>query len=194
MAALARVWLKTATALSAACWQGAPDGPQSFAIRSGDPAQHLEVRYYLTGPFGGYGAYVSGADEDAAWHIPLRVDPLRVDPVKQRPATDGTPALRMKAILYAPGCQFSLLSVDLAASTARSATFERHPLPTITLEGRIWPAPATGHSFDVAINYLAQWDHAFFGFADGIVQSFTLAQTPLQTDGAFKITIPDFSQ
>jgi hypothetical protein len=104
-------------------------GAESFTIRSGvGPTGRTEVRYFLTGPFGGYGAFVRGAEADGTYRIPL--------------TQNGKPANTLKAILYARGCQFSLISMDLATTPTRSAMFECLPLSTITLSGQVSPPPS----------------------------------------------------
>ena len=108
-------------------WSGVVYGADSFIIiRSGAAtAGRTEVRYYLTGAFGGYGSFVRNPDKDDAYRIPLEQEGRRVN--------------TLKAILYAAGCQFTILSVDLKTNPTRSMTFECRQLPTIPLSGRISP-------------------------------------------------------
>jgi hypothetical protein len=143
----------------------------------------------LTGAFGGYGGYVRDVENDGACRIPLFVDRYT-----ERAGKNGTPAKSLKAILYAPGCQFSLLSVDLTATPTRSATFECRHLSTITLRGTISPPLPNLGALDIEVFYLAPWDHKFFGFADGAVQQFSVGKTPLNARGRFQLDIPDFSK
>jgi len=79
-------------------------GAQSFTIRTKGVASAVEVRYQLVGSFGAYGSFVQHVDKDGAYRIPLVPDHL--DP----PATE--PAKKLKAIIWASGCQFQLISVD----------------------------------------------------------------------------------
>lgn len=136
-----------------------------FMIRCAGAIGRAEVRYFLTGAFGGYGGFVRDADRDGVYRIPLFVD-RRTEQADKR----GTPAESLKAILYSPGCQFELLSVDLKATSNRTANFGCRPLPTIRLSGRILPLPTDAGPLDIRILYLAAWDHAFFGFLDGAVE------------------------
>ena len=175
------MWDRKAVALWAVFCCGVACGAESFTIHSGAATtSRTEVRYFLTGVFGGYGAFVREADEDGAYRIPL--------------AQDGKLAKTVKAILYAPGCQFSLISMDLTTPT-RSATFECRRLSTITLNGRISPPPSRPSALDVEIRYQSLWGLKFFGLLDGgIVQQFSVGKAPLLAGGRFQIEIPDFSK
>ena len=41
---------------------------------------------------------------------------------------------------------------------------------------------------------MAFWSHEFFGIGDGPVVEFVVGKAPLQSDGRFEISIPDFSR
>jgi hypothetical protein len=157
-----------------------PITAETFTIRSAPPLGRIEVRYFLTGVFGGYGGFIQDPDKDGAYSIPLQ--------------QDRKPAESLKAILYAPSCQFDILSLDLLSNPTRSATFECRHLPTISLRGRISPLPLAGERLFLTISYEAWWDHHFFGFADGMVQSFKVGTAFVQSDGHFQVQIPDFSK
>jgi hypothetical protein len=149
----------------------------------------MEVRYFLSGAFGGFGGSVRETDEDGVYQIPLFVDPQT-----ERAGEKWTPAEFLNAILYAAGCQFKLLSVDLKATEIRTATFACTPLPRLTLNGRILPPVPDPGGANVEILYMASWDHRFFGILDGFVQQFSVGNTRLAADGRFQVEIPDFSK
>jgi hypothetical protein len=182
-------WIATAVALSIAYSCGCSTAPESFSIRSPGGGKNLEIHYFLTGAFGGYGGFVRDAEGDGACRIPLGVD-RRTERISAR----GTPAETLKAILYAPGCQFYLLSVDLRTSSSRTATFECNPLPTVSIKGALSQFPSDRGALDVEIFYLALWGFEFFGYVDGPIQEFKVGAAPLQADGRFQIAIPDFSR
>ena len=180
---------KTLVLWAILCCDSLPGAAESFTIRSPAAIGRIEVRYFLTGTFGGYGGRVRDSDEDGSYRIPLFVDPQT-----ERVGEKGTPAESLKAILYAPGCQFNLLSVDLKATIIRTATFTCTPLPYITLNGRISPPVPDPERTDVKIEYMASWDHRFFGFFDGVVQEFSIGNTRPAADGRFQVEVPDFSR
>lgn len=99
-------------------------------------------------------------DKDGAYRIPLE--------------ENGSPANSLKAILYAPGCQFTLVSVDLTSTPTRSATFECRQLSTITLRGRISPPLSGTGALDVEIRCLTPREHKFFGIFDGMIGQFSV--------------------
>lgn len=171
---------KLLTIWTAFCFSIALHAAESFTIRSAGPFGDLGVHYQIGGTFGGYGGFVRGPGGDGAYRIPLQYE--------------GKPAVSLKAILYARGCQFTLFSVDLKADRTRSARFECRPLPTVTLNGRISPPPPSTRVLDIEIRYLSFWDHEFFEIMDGPVGSFSLGKAPLKADGRFQIEIPDFSK
>ena len=55
-----------AIAFSAVC------AAQSFSVRTAGVSGEVQVRYFLTGSFGGYGSFVRDADSDGVYRIPLR--------------------------------------------------------------------------------------------------------------------------
>jgi len=110
---------------------------ESFTVLPHGLAGRIDVRYALTGAFGYYGGFVREPDKDGASRILLE--------------GDGKPAETFKAILYADGCQFSLLSVNLLEDSARDVTFECVPLSKISLSGRISQLPADRETLDVEI-------------------------------------------
>jgi hypothetical protein len=138
------------------------------------------VRYFLTGVFGGYGGFIQDPDKDGAYSTPLQ--------------QDGKPAESLKAILYAPNCQFDILSLDLRSNQTRSAMFECRHLPTISLQGRISPPPLADERLVLTISYEAGWDHELFAIAHGMVQSFKVGTAFVQSDGRFQVQIPDFQK
>jgi hypothetical protein len=175
------MWGFKALPVWAVLWCGVVYGAESFIIRSrAATAGRTEVRYYLTGAFGGYGSFVRNPDKDGAYRIPLE--------------QEGRRANTLKAILYAAGCQFTILSVDLKTNPTRSMTFECRQLPTIPLSGRISPPPSRPGALDVEVRYLSRWDHRFFGILDGPVELFSIGKAPLIAGGRFRLEIPDFSK
>lgn len=164
----------------ALCCSSVSGAADSFAIRSAGAVAGIEVHYFLSGAFGGYGSFLIAPDKDGTYRIPLE--------------RDGKPAKDLKAILYAQGCQFDILSVDLLSNPTRSATFECRQLPTISLRGWISPRPPSLEALDVEVRYLASWDRKFFGYRDGPVVTFVVGNAPVDDEGGFQVQIPDFSK
>ena len=138
----------------------------------------LEIRYQLTGPFGGVGSFV------------------RTDPAVREYALDtsyeGRPARALKAIVYSPGFRFVLLEEPaLQERRARTTTINLEPLNSIPLSGEMVLArPVSGLTIEA--RYHASWAHEFFGIADGAVMELTVARSTIATDGTFTLKVPDF--
>jgi hypothetical protein len=147
---------------------------ESFTIKS---AEGLTVRYFISGAFGGVGGAVE-ADNGVA-SIPLQFE--------------GKSAAAVKVILFKPGCEITVLSVDVNASAARSADFSCRPLPLIHLRGRMG-SPERDRAVDAIIRYDAHWSHNFFGIRDGMIQTFELGRARVDANGRFEVTVPDFSK
>ena len=87
--------------------------PESFAIRTASGAEPLGPLPVDRSIWGG-----------------MPVPPVRAAMVysARRCGTKGKAAGTLKAILYQPGCQIRVLSVNLLSEATRSATFECRPL------------------------------------------------------------------
>jgi len=100
------VWL-------AAFLQRSPGEVPWFVIRPARAIQGIEVRYSVAGAFGGYVSPVGKPANDGGFRIPLVIE--------------HKPAKSLNVIVYAPGCEFSRFSADLAATRSRSAAFQCEP-------------------------------------------------------------------
>jgi hypothetical protein len=151
----------------------------SFTICSPAAVGRIEVRYFLAGAFGGYGGFVRDSDEDGAYRIPFE--------------QDGRMGANLKAILYAQGCQFTILFSGFALRFNTNRDVRLSALSSITLAGKVSAARSSTRALDVEVRYLSFWDHTLFSFSDGITQGFNVGKAPLKPGGRFQIQIPDFS-
>lgn len=141
----------------------------------------LEIRYVLTGEFGGYGGFVrTNAD---TWDYTIET------------SYEDKPAKSLKAIVFCPGFEIKLFDIpSLDDSADRSVDVKLSPLPLIQLSGRVIPTDADGNlNLRIDASYEAYWDHEFFGIMDGFVSSFELASSALSEDGSFSMMVPDFA-
>lgn len=144
------------------------------------PSDKIEIRYFLSGEFGGYGDYVHQQKDRHSYEIVA--------------ALNGKPADGIKIIAYSPGCAFKTYEFRFEEIREAQADFVCDPLPHVTLDGQIVPKSIlAGHQAMVQIWYLASWDHEFFGIMDGMVQQFELAKATLDSDGNFSVDLPDFA-
>lgn len=143
-------------------------------------SERVDVRYFMGGEFGGYGDFVRKQKNRQSYEIVA--------------VQDGKPARGIKIIVYAPGCAFKTYEFQFKEVQEAQADFVCERLPRVTLEGQIVPKGIlAGHQAAVRIEYLASWDHEFFGIMDGMVEQFELAMAPLDSDGNFSVELPDFS-
>ena len=141
----------------------------------------LQIGYFSTGSFGGYGEYVF--EKSGEHRILLHT------------VVKGITATSLKAIVYVPGCQIVTIDVSGLARSRHEFSFQCTSLPTLTLRGKIVPAGAiTEPSAIVDVQYVASWSFRFFGIEDGSPAMFRIATVPLQTGSTFRAELPDFSK
>jgi hypothetical protein len=141
-------------------------------------SETVQINYFMLGPFGGYGGYVTRNKGRVFYDIPASVD--------------GKPAGAVKIIAYMPGCEIVKLEITIQGA------FEQRTLPCralgrVPLRGRISPVSRPQISgVEVEINYEADWDHEFFCISDGMVTSIQVAAVIPDEDGQFEVELPDF--
>jgi hypothetical protein len=142
----------------------------------------LQIRYFMTGAFGGVGNFVRTTPGLHGYVIDT--------------SYENKPAETLKIIVYCPGYGMALINVpSLAAASADGAYVELKPLPSVQLSGRIVaPEGSARKDFKIEVSYLADWDHEFFGIGDGISATVKLASADVRQDGSFLVAIPDFSR
>jgi hypothetical protein len=155
----------------------------TFAIHV-DPsvnAEELQVRYFMTGDFGGLGGF--------------QVEPGGEHRIVIHTEEKGIAAKTLKIAFYAPHCQIQTISVDELSEISREGEFHCTPLGDIKLQGKFSRGPITpDRKIEVQILYLGYWGHSFFGIADGIVLSFNIAKSFVEQDGTFQVFLPDFAE
>lgn len=140
----------------------------------------LNISYFMTGAFGGYGSYVRTRPNVREYVIET--------------SYENKPAETLKIVIYCPGYGIELLDIPtLGAPSAKTASVELKPLPSVPLSGKIVPPEGRSHKdFKTEVVYLAYWVHEFFGIADGMVTAFKVASVDVTQDGAFSVAVPDF--
>jgi len=159
------------------------DEPAPFEIRlpSEVRSEQVQVRYFLTGPFGANGGSLKAEPERNSYLIETSVNHQAAD--------------SLRVILYAPGCQIVTLSIASLSEAEKGADVNCEDLPPMTFNGRVeLPEALRGHSYEVEIIYLAYWAHSFFRIADGPVTSFILGRVEPDESGAFHIELPNFNK
>jgi hypothetical protein len=141
-------------------------------------SEAVQIDYFLTGSFGGYGGFVRAEKKKASFDI--------------EPFVDGRPAGNIKIIAYIPGCEIATLDLTFSG-TPIEQWLDCHPLGSVSFRGQLWPASTIqAQSREIEVNYLAMWSHRFFGIADGPVTTIRLGTVRPEWDGKFEIALPDF--
>ncbi|MGB7622295.1 MAG: hypothetical protein WBN92_08100 [Terriglobia bacterium] len=142
----------------------------------------MSIRYFLGGPFGGFGGYIQSKPSVWNYEIPL--------------FRESKQASSLKAIVYCPGYGMELINIPWLADRSVEERFVRFtPLPMIHMSGRVvLPENAETPNFNIEFQYLATWDHEFFGIQDGMVQTFIVATAAVGRDGFFTAELPDFTR
>jgi hypothetical protein len=158
-----------------------PDKSFRITIPHDIRPEDVQLSYFLTGPFGGYG-------------LSARVEAGKHEYVINT-TFEGKMVTSLKAVVYAPGCQTAKIAVPSLSSSQRKAEFTCKPLPSLVFRGKIQPAESlTSHEYEIEVNLIANWAMNFFGILDGIVPTFRVANATSEKDGSFRVQLPAFTQ
>ena len=153
----------------------------SFTLPADIPSETVQINYFMIGPFGGYGDFVRTEKGRSTYDILASVD--------------GKPAANVKVIAYLRGCEIATLEIPMQ-DTTQSRSLSCKLLGRILLRGQISPVLITQRHqpAEVVVDYLAMWDHQFFGIMDGAVTSIHVATVVPDEEGQFEVAVPDFSK
>jgi hypothetical protein len=151
----------------------------TIAVAKPTLANDVQVRYFFTGEFGGYGSSIS--------------NPVDGNKVVIKTGPEGKSAKTFKAIVFAPGCQFVIISVDDLTDANRQGDFQCRKLPTIQLRGRVDRVDLRQQEWQLEALYVCRWAMPFFGISDGSVSPLALGRATVAADGSFTIELPDFT-
>jgi hypothetical protein len=159
----------------------AQDHPRvSLLLPSGIASEAVQIEYFLTGPFGGYGGFVHAESKKASFDI----DPF----------VEGRPAENIKIIAYLPGCEVATLDLTFSG-TSVERWLDCFPLGSVSFRGEVLPTSgAREQDGEIEVSYLAMWSHEFYGIADGPVTTIRLGTFRPKRDGKFEATLPDLYQ
>lgn len=144
-------------------------------------SETVQISYFLVGPFGGYGAYLTQQTGVNSYEIPTIVE--------------GKVATEVRMIIYAPGCEIQKLTIALAKTSSVSQKFLCQRVKTIKLAGQIVSNELlTNNHSELSVTYMAYWAHGFYGIKDGFVTQFHVASISLDTNGMFRLDLPYFSE
>lgn len=151
----------------------------TISVAAPTSAKDIQVRYFFTGEFGGYGSSVA--------------DPIAGNKLVIKTGVEGKSAKTFKAIVYAPGCQFVTITVDNLTDANRQGDFQCQKLPTTELRGRVDTTELGEKDWQIEALYVCDWAMPFFGIKDGSISPLSLAKVTVAADGSFTIELPDFT-
>jgi hypothetical protein len=163
--------------------QGQEAEPAPFEIRLPPEirSEQVQLVYYLTGPFGGYGSLVKPEPERNSYLIETSVDHQAAE--------------TLKVIMYAPGCQIVTIALDTLPETEKSRDVSCEDLPPMTFNGRVeLPEALRRRPYEVEIMYMPFWQYDFFHIPEGAAAMFRLARVAPDEHGAFQVQLPNFSK
>jgi hypothetical protein len=158
-----------------------PGNDDIFTISVAAPtsAKDVQVRYFFTGEFGGYGS--------------SEANPIEDNRIVIKTGVEGKSAKTFKLVAYAPGCQLVTLTVDDLSNGNRQGEFQCKKLATLSLRGRVDALDFSQKELQVEVLYECRWAMPFFGITDGAVSPISLGKAKIAADGTFTVDVPDFA-
>jgi hypothetical protein len=139
----------------------------------------VQVRYYLRGePAVQQSGTIAKPDDDR---------------IVVKTGVEGRPARGIRAIVFAPGCQFATISADDLAASNRQADFHCQKLATTPVHGKADISRFAGKDLQVEALYVCGWAGQFFGVPGLAISPLSLAKAKVENDGTFAVELPDFS-
>lgn len=158
--------------------KSAPSPVITLVLPSDIASDTVQINYFLYGPFGAYGGYIESQKGRVSYDI--------------RASVEGKPAVAAKVIAYLPGCEIDKLEIAIQG-LSEARTLACKPLGRVPLHGRTLSIPVAEKSgVTIEICYMADWDHAFFGIADGTITAVHVATVVPDENGRFEVELPDF--
>ncbi len=122
------------------------------------PSENVQMSYFMTGAFGGYGSFVRAEKGRNSYDIDDSVD--------------GKQATNIKFIVYLSGCEIVTLDIPVVeANLSRSLPCKK--LATQPVHSRVSPALLIQEdgAAEIKVEYLAMWDHRFwhYGWASHVI-------------------------
>jgi hypothetical protein len=151
----------------------------SISLPANIPSETVQIRYLMSGQFGGYGGFIEPRSNQTDYEIDA--------------STQGKPANSIKILVYATDCKIQTFDLDLTRVPNPKERFVCELLPQIRIDGEI-PSDLMRHeNAKLNVSYMVFWANSFFGMADGPVTEFQVAKTLPDPDGSFRLDIPEFS-
>jgi hypothetical protein len=109
---------------------------------------------------------------------------------------EGRPVIRIKALLYAPGCAIQTLDLPVSDSNNDGYSFICQPLPSVRIAGAVTRMDRLhGREVKLQAKYVVRWAQSFLELGNDIVTTIPVGDPAFPSpDGRFSLSVPNFSQ
>jgi hypothetical protein len=157
------------------------------------PSHHIEINIPIgVSSEGVFIRYVLAGEELGGWVQPhAGVSSYIIGTTRE-----GQSATRIKAVLYAPGCEIQTLDLPLSNSTNPEYSFVCYPLTSVWITGKLTQTERlSGHDVNLQAGYIARWARSFLGMGADIPLTIPVGDiASLSADKSFRISVPDLSR
>jgi hypothetical protein len=145
-----------------------------------DDTANVVIKYFLTGPFGGYADFVRTRPGRAEYAI----ETFR----------ENQAAQSFRAFIWCRGRRIVLLSAPSLTPNSTRTDIRLQVLKEVRLSGKlIFPTLDALGRVRIEVEYSADWTNLFFGVPDGGLTQFIVASAAVASDGSFEMMVPDFA-
>lgn len=141
-----------------------------------------QLRYFLVGPFGGYGGFARPKLDASEFEIET--------------VHEGEAVQRLQIILSCSGYQIETMAFNpLPDMGGRTVRVDPKPLGTVRFRGMVRGLTLQQvQVLYVDVDYTPSWICDFFRLPDCLLDAWTVASVELETDGRFSVALPDFTR
>ncbi len=151
----------------------------TISVAAPTSPKEVQVRYFLSGdPALQQSSSIAKPDEAR---------------IVVKTGVDGKPAKGFRAIVFAPGCQFTTIKADDLSAASRQAEFQCQKLSTTPLHGRADISRFADRPLQVEALYVCGWAGQFFGVPSLAISPFSVGKAKVESDGTFAFELPDFT-
>jgi hypothetical protein len=142
--------------------------------------EELRIRFYMKGPFGGYGSFVQTKSNVRDYEIPT--------------ASEGKSAETLKLIVSSRKYRTEIFDFPTLDGQKKRIEIKPKALKTVSFAGKVLlQDQSNAEDLQLRINYTPSWECEFFQLSDCLLGSVQIASVNLEKDGSFKVDLPDFA-
>jgi hypothetical protein len=143
-------------------------------------SERLFVRYLITG--GDIGGWIQPRPNVSSYTI--------------NTTHEVQTAVRIKALLFNPGCAIQTFDLPLSDQGSQQYSFVCRSLPNIQIAGKLVRSDRLyGRNVRLQVRYVARWAQSFLGLDREIVEFIPIAETnDVLGNGEFRLSLPDLSR